>query len=95
MVEIDWKQTVLVFVVGILTECCYTGYAHYVAKADTVRGPIFAGLIAVGKAVLVIAYVHEPMQVAVLAVAQMIGTWVMLRVIKKGDRYAHTDRSDS
>ena len=79
----DWKSTVLVFVVGILTECCYTAYAHYCGKADVVKAPVFAGLIAVGKGVLVVSYVKSPLQIATLAVAQVLGTWITLRVIRK------------
>lgn len=83
----DWKQTAIVFVVGILTECCYTGYAHYCGKADRTRAPIFAGLIAVGKGILVVSYVKSPLQIATLAVAQVLGTWITLSMIK-GDQNA-------
>ena len=70
-----------VFVLAILTECAYTGYAYFVARGDKVRGPMFAGLIAVGKGILVVAYVRDPWQIATLAVGQVLGTWLTLTVI--------------
>jgi len=76
-------RLLVVFVLSILTEACYTGYAYYVARGDTVRGPTFAGLIAVGKAVLVIQYVREPLSIAALAVGQVAGTWLTLAIIKR------------
>jgi len=75
-------RLLIVFVLSILTEACYTGYAYYVARGDTVRGPTFAGLIAVGKAVLVLQYVREPLAIAALAVGQVAGTWLTLTVIQ-------------
>lgn len=81
----DWKATALVFVIGVLTECCYSAYAHYCGKADALKAPIFAGLIAVGKGILVVSYVRSPVQIATLAVAQVIGTYATLRLIgRKG-----------
>jgi len=71
-----------VFILSVLPEACYTGYAYYVARGDTLRGPTFAGLIAVGKAMLVIQYVHEPLAIAALALGQVAGTWLTLRVIQ-------------
>jgi hypothetical protein len=79
----DWKATLLVFIVGILTECAYTGYAHYCAKADTTKAPLFAGLIAVGKGILVVNYVRSPVQIATLAIAQVMGTYLTLSVIRR------------
>ena len=72
----------IVFILSIITEACYTGYAYYVARGDTLRGPTFAGLIAVGKAILVIQYVREPPVIAALALGQVAGTWLTLRVIQ-------------
>lgn len=74
----------LVFILSILTECAYTAYAYYVARGDIVRGPAFAGLIAIGKGVLVYNYARDPWQIGTLAVGQVIGTWLTLKVIKKG-----------
>ena len=76
-------RLLIVFVLSILTEACYTGYAYYVARGDTVRGPTFAGLIAVGKAFLVIQYVKEPLAIVALALGQVAGTWLTLKVIQR------------
>lgn len=76
-------RLLFVFGMAILTEACYTSYAYYVARGDTVRGPVASGLIAIGKAVLVIAYVREPIAVAALALGQVVGTWLTLKVIRR------------
>lgn len=87
-----WGRLAVVFVVSILTECCYTGYAYFVARGDTVRGPLFAGLIAVGKAVLVYIYARDPLQIAALAVGQVVGTFLTLTVINRnGDKAKHDE----
>lgn len=72
----------LVFVLAIATEAAYTCYAYYVARGDLLRGPLSSGFIAVGKAVLVITYVHEPATIAALALGQVVGTWATLRFIR-------------
>ena len=77
-----WR-IVTVFIGAILTECAYTSYAYYVARADKVRGPIFAGLIAIGKGYLVYTYARDPFQIATLAAGQVVGTWLTLTVIKR------------
>ena len=73
-----------VFTLSILTEAAYTGYAYFVARGDRMRGPMFAGLIGVGKAILVVNYVREPLTIAALALGQMAGTWLTLTVINQG-----------
>ena len=74
---------VIVFVLAVITEMCYTGYAYYVSQGDTVRAPIAAGLIGVFKGILVVAYVRDPIMIAVLAVGQVCGTYLMLRFIQR------------
>ena len=76
-------RLLFVFSMAIVTEACYTSYAYYVARGDTLRGPISSGLIAVGKAILVIAYVREPLMVAALALGQVAGTWLTLKAIQR------------
>lgn len=78
------KDLLLVFVLAIITEGFYTSYAYYVARADLVRGPLASGAIGVFKAILVIKYVREPLMIAALAVGQVVGTWLMLKVIRRG-----------
>lgn len=71
---------------AIVTEACYTGYAYYVARGDMMRAPLFAGAIAIGKGILVVNYVREPLAgIATLAVGQVIGTWLTLKFIKRKD----------
>jgi len=79
----DWKTTAIVFLVGILTECAYTAYAHYCGKADVVRASVAAGLIAIGKGILVVSYVRSPAQITTLAVAQILGTFLTLKIIRR------------
>jgi hypothetical protein len=76
-----WKTVAMVFVLSILTECAYTGYAYFVARGDVLRGPMFAGLIAVGKGILVYTYTKKPLQIATLAVGQVIGAYLTLNLI--------------
>jgi len=77
------SRLLFVFSMAVVTEACYTCYAYYVARGDTLRGPMASGLIAVGKAVLVIAYVREPIMVAALALGQVAGTWLTLKIIRR------------
>jgi len=77
----NWKTVALVFILAILTEMCYTGYAYYVSRGNTVLGPTFAGLIAIGKGVLVYVYSKDPFQIGVLAIGQVLGTWLTLTII--------------
>jgi len=72
----------LVFGLAIITEAFYTSYAYFVARGDLVRGPLSAGAIGVLKAILVIQYVREPLMIAALALGQMVGTWLTLRLIR-------------
>jgi len=74
-----------VFVMAVICESFYTGYAYYVSRADLVRAPAAAGAIAIFKAVLVIQYVREPIMIAALAIGQVIGTYMTLRFIKRND----------
>ena len=73
----------LVFFLAIITEGFYTSYAYFVARGDTVKGPLSSGAIAIFKAILVIQYVKEPLTIAALAVGQIIGTYLTLRIIKR------------
>jgi hypothetical protein len=79
--QINLKTVLMVFVLSVLTECAYTGYAYFVARGDVLRGPLFAGLIAIGKGILVYTYTRKPIQIATLAVGQVIGTYLTLNII--------------
>jgi hypothetical protein len=75
-------RLLFVFGLAIVCEAAYTTYAYYTARADTIRAPIASGAIAILKAILVIAYVKEPIQIGALALGQMIGTHLTLKIIK-------------
>jgi len=79
-------RLLFVFVPAILCEAAYTTYAYYTARADTTRAPIASGFIGALKAVLVLAYVREPIQIAALVVGQVVGTYLTLKIIKRGKR---------
>lgn len=79
-------RLLLVFGLAILCEAAYTSYAYFAARADTIRAPIASGAIAVLKAILVIAYVKEPIQIAALMLGQMVGTYLTLKIIKRGKK---------
>lgn len=77
------QRLLFVFVVAIITEGFYTVYAYYVARADLIRGPLASGAIAIGKGILVVNYVAEPLWgIATLTVGQVVGTWLTLKFIK-------------
>ena len=78
-------RSAMVFILAIICESFYTRYAYYVARADLIRGPASAGAIAVLKAILVIQYVHEPVTIAALALGQILGTYLTLKFIKRGE----------
>jgi hypothetical protein len=72
-----------VFILAVATEAAYTCYAYYMARGDQVRGPLSAGAIAIGKGILVVNYVAEPLLgIAALTLGQVAGTWLTLRFIK-------------
>lgn len=73
----------LVFGLAIITEGFCTSYAYFVARGDIIRGPLASGGIAILKAILVIYYVHEPWLIAALAVGQVVGTYITLKIIAK------------
>jgi hypothetical protein len=77
-------RLVIVFLLAVVTEGFYTCYAFYVARGDLLRGPLASGGIAVLKAILVIQYVREPVMIAALAIGQVVGTYVTLRLINGG-----------
>jgi len=78
-------QLALVFVLAVVCESFYTSYAYYVSRVDLVRAPLASGGIAVLKAILVIQYVREPAMIAALALGQVVGTYLTLRFIKRGE----------
>ena len=77
-----WR-TVLVFGLAIICEGFYTSYAYFTARGDLLKAPLASGGIAVFKGILVCLYVREPIQIAALAVGQIIGTYITLRLIHK------------
>lgn len=77
-----FSEFLLVFFLAIVTEAFYTCYAFYVARADLVRGPLASGAIAIFKAILVIKYVREPLMIVTLALGQVVGTYLTLRIIR-------------
>jgi len=79
-------RLIAVFALAVLTECAYTGYAYFVARGNVVLGPLFAGLIAIGKGTLVYIYARDPLQIATLAVGQVLGTFLTLKVINRNQR---------
>jgi len=81
-------RLLFVFGMAVVTEMAYTSYAFYVSRVDTVKAPISSGLIGVFKAILVIAYVREPVMITALALGQVLGTWLTLRYLKSKARQA-------
>jgi hypothetical protein len=78
------RRTFLVFVLAIVCEGFYTAYAYFTARADLIKAPLASGGIAVFKGILVCLYVREPIHIAALAVGQVIGTFLTLKLIHKG-----------
>jgi len=74
----NWKTVALVFVLSVLTEAAYTGYTTFVSRGNTGLAPVFAGLIAIGKGTLVYIYSRDWVQIGILAVGQVIGTYLMM-----------------
>jgi len=79
-------KLLVVFCLAIITEGFYTNYTYFVARGDMVKGPLSSGAIAVFKAILVIQYVREPIVIAALAIGQIVGTYLTLRLINPRER---------
>lgn len=75
-------EFLLVFFLAAVTEVFVARYVFYAARADPVRGSLASGAVAVLKALLIIQCVREPLVVVVMALGQMIGAYLMLRVIR-------------
>lgn len=76
-------QAVFVFGLSIVSIACYTAYSYYTARGDPLRSPLASGGIAITKGILVYMYAREPLLIVALAVGQVIGTWLTLRLIHR------------
>jgi hypothetical protein len=81
------EKLIFVFIMSIITEVFYTSYVYYCSKLDTMRAPISSGLIGIFKALIVIAYVKDPLAILSLSIGQVIGTYLTLRYLKNKNKH--------